>query len=87
MVIAIGGFKGWLFFFSPVFQFKKVECPLWPLPNSPRLQNAIDEAMNTIRNNQALTTEIKQAALRNLQQGNVITRTVGAGNAKNSTLK
>jgi hypothetical protein len=56
-------------------------------PNSPRLQNAINEAITTIQNNQALPASVRQAALRNLQQGNVTTRTVGFGNAQNSTLR
>lgn len=56
-------------------------------PNSLTRTNAINEAITTIQNNQTLPANIRQAALRNLQQGNVTTRTVGFGNARNSTLR
>jgi filamentous hemagglutinin len=52
-----------------------------------RFQNAIDEAVRTIRSNQSLPPHIRQKALANLRNGNVRTRTVGFGNAKNSTLR
>jgi filamentous hemagglutinin len=52
-----------------------------------RLQNAIREAEETIRTNTSLPAEIRQKALDNLASGRVTTRTVGAGNARNSTLE
>ena len=48
--------------------------------------NAINEAIETITNNKTLPPDIKQKAIANLQSNNIQTRTVGFGNAKNSTL-
>lgn len=54
--------------------------------SSPSRQNAINEAIRTIDNNKTLPESVRQKALQNLGQGNVQTRTVGFGNAKNSVL-
>jgi hypothetical protein len=59
--------------------------PTFSMPS--RRQNAIDEAIQTLRQNKVLSIGIKQAAIRNLQLGRFETRTVGFGNAKNSVLK
>jgi len=56
-------------------------------PGSETLKNAIKEAVTTIENNQTLPANIRKAALRNLELDKVTTRTVGFGNAKNSTLQ
>ena len=52
-----------------------------------RRQNAVTEALNTIRGNTSLPDIIRQNAIRDLQRGVVQTRTVGAGSTKNSVLK
>jgi len=41
-----------------------------------RLQNAIDEAISTLQSNNSLPQTIRATAIRNLQQGNVRTRTM-----------
>jgi hypothetical protein len=51
------------------------------------LGNAIREAKQTIEANTSLPADIRTAALKNLNKGQVTTRTVGSGNARNSTLK
>ena len=53
----------------------------------PTRKKAISQAADAIKNNTSLSPEIRNAALDNLRKGNVSTRTVGAGNARNSTLK
>ncbi len=53
----------------------------------PTLQNAIKEATEAVQRNQTLPAHARDAALRNLQAGEVRTRTVGFGNAKNPTLQ
>ena len=50
------------------------------------LENAIRKAEDALKENTTLPTQIRQAALNNLSVKKVTTRTVGAGNAKNSTL-
>lgn len=56
-------------------------------PGTDRLDNALGEAISTIRNNTTLPANIRAQALRNLDQSIYQTRTVGMGNAKNSTLR
>ena len=56
-------------------------------PTGARLANAISEAESTIKTNTTLPPEIRAAAMDNLQNNRVTTRTVGAGNARNSTLQ
>jgi len=88
-VISVNQQTGAVTFWDAKFRSGNVAIQPSPTfaPNSSRLQGTIDEAIATIRNNQSLPANIRQTALRNLQQGNVTTRTVGFGNAKNSTLR
>ena len=53
----------------------------------PRIQNAVDEAIVTLERNASLSLETRRKALENLRRGIFETRTVGAGNAKNSVLR
>jgi RHS repeat-associated protein len=61
---------------SPTFQ-----------PGIARLNNAVQEAIRTIQNNQTLPPNVRHNALNNLLNGQFRTRTVGAGNARNSCLQ
>jgi filamentous hemagglutinin len=53
-------------------------------PDSRPRAQAIQEATYVITQNQSLSPGVKDAALRNLQFGNITTRTAGSGAAKNS---
>ena len=61
--------------------------PTQTFQNPKARSNAIGKAEEAIEANTTLPPDIRAAALRNLKQGQVTTRTVGAGNARNSTLK
>jgi hypothetical protein len=50
-------------------------------------ENAIRQAVEAIKTDTSLPPSIKRAALANLEDRRVRTRTVGAGNARNSTLR
>ena len=59
--------------------------PTFQKPSS--FENAIREASETIKADTTLPADIRAAALKNLEQQQVTTRTVGDGSARNSTLK
>ena len=61
--------------------------PSQTFQKQPSLDNAIRKAEEAIKANTTLPAEIRAAALKNLEKRQVATRTVGAGNAKNSTLR
>ena len=61
--------------------------PSQTFTKTPRLNNALGEAIETLEANASLPANIKQQALDNLELQIVRTRTVGMGNAKNSTLR
>lgn len=56
-------------------------------PGSKPMNNALNEAITTLEANMSLPPNIKQQALDNLYNNIYRTRTVGMGNAKNSTLR
>jgi hypothetical protein len=71
-------------------KFRSGHAKIQPSPtfqNQATLTNAIREAEETIRANTTLPSGIRQKALENLAERRVTTRTVGAGNAKNSRLE
>ena len=61
--------------------------PSQTFQKEPSLDNAIRRAADSIEADTTLPADIRAAALQNLEERHFTTRTVGAGNAKNSTLK
>ena len=68
-------------------KYRSNEVTIQPSPTFERdasRANAIKQAQESIANNKTLPEDIQQKALENLRKGEVKTRTVGMGNAKNS---
>jgi len=72
-------------------KFRSGNVPIQPSPTfvrgSSKLKNAVKEAIESIEANNSLPTKIRDQAILNLKSGELNTRTVGFGNARNSTLR
>jgi hypothetical protein len=71
-------------------KFRSGNVTIQPSPTftrQPRRMNAVNEAIRNLQSNQTLPADIRRTAIDNLMNLQFQTRTVGFGNAKNSTLR